>query len=137
MSSYWESGGRPRPVAELSTNLPLGSDFVYDDLMNKTLSKTDLEIVRSFFTEAEWDAIDSAMADFQDYGDRETELMNSIGDKMYNLFNVRYQDENRHPDSGANWIIALLNKNPYWERPKPVHVVAQDRLIFARICAIL
>ena len=70
--------------------------------MNKTLSKPDLEIVRSFFTEAEWDAIDSAMADFQDYGDRETELMNSIGDKMYNLFNVRYQDENRHPDSGAN-----------------------------------
>ena len=70
--------------------------------MNKTLSKTDLEIVCSFFTEAEWDAIDSAMADFQDYGDRETELMNSIGDKMYNLFNVRYQDENRHPDSGAN-----------------------------------
>ena len=81
--------------------------------MNKTLSKTDLEIVRSFFTEAEWDAIDSAMADFQDYGDRETELMNSIGDKMYNLFNVRYQDENRHPDSGANLIIALLNKNAY------------------------
>ena len=76
--------------------------FVYDDLMNKTLSKTDLEIVRSFFTDEEWDAIDSAMADFQDYGDRETELMNSIGDKMYNLFNVRYQDENRHPDSGAN-----------------------------------
>ena len=105
--------------------------------MNKTLSKTDLEIIRSFFTEAEWDAIDSAMADFQDYGDRETELMNSIGDKMYNLFNVRYQDENRHPDSGANWIIALLNKGSYWERPKPVHVVAQDRLIFARICAIL
>ena len=105
--------------------------------MNKTLSKTDLETVRSFFTEEEWDAIDSAMADFQDYGDRETELMNSIGDKMYNLFNVRYQDENRHPDSGANWIIALLNKNAYWERPKPVHVVAQDRLIFARICAIL
>ena len=70
--------------------------------MNKTLSQTDLKIVRSFFTEAEWDAIDSAMADFQDYGDRETELMNSIGDKMYDLFNVRYQDENRHPDSGAN-----------------------------------
>ena len=95
-------GGRPRPVAELSTNLPLGSDFVYDDLMNKTLSKTDLETVRSFFTEEEWDAIDSALADFQDYGERETELMNSIGDKMYDLFNVRYQYENRHPDSGAN-----------------------------------
>ena len=70
--------------------------------MNKKLAKTNLEIVRSFFTEEEWDAIDSALADFQDYGERETELMNSIGDKMYDLFNVRYQDENRHPDSGAN-----------------------------------
>ena len=70
--------------------------------MNKKLAKTNLEVVRSFFTDEEWDAIDSALADFQDYGERETELMNSIGDKMYDLFNVRYQDENRHPDSGAN-----------------------------------
>jgi len=28
---------RPRPIGELSTNLPLGSDFVYDTHMNKTL----------------------------------------------------------------------------------------------------
>ena len=90
----------------------MGSDFVYDDLMNKKLAKTNLETVRSFFTESEWDAIDSALADFQDYGEHETELMNSIGQKMHDLFNVRYQDENRHPDSGANWIIALLNKQP-------------------------
>ena len=123
-NSYWELGGRPRPVAELSTNLPLGSGFVYDDLMNKKLAKTNLEIVRSFFTDEEWDAIDSALADFQDYGERETELMNSIGQKMNDLFWIK------------RWI-GLLNKNPYWERPKPVHVVAQDRLIFARICAIL
>ena len=93
---------RPRPIGELSTNLPLGSDFVYDTCMNKTLSKTDFEIVRSFFTDEEWDAIDSALADFQDYGDRETELMNSIGQKMTMMFQSRYQDENRHPDSGAN-----------------------------------
>ena len=82
-------GGRPRPVAELSTNLPLGSDFVYDDLMNKKLAKTNLEIVRSFFTDEEWDAIDSALADFQDYGERETELMNSIGQKMNDLFWIK------------------------------------------------
>jgi len=80
----------------------MGSVFVYDTCMNKTLSKTDLEIVRSFFTDEEWDAIDSALADFQDYGDRETDLMNSIGQKMTMMFQSRYQDENRHPDSGAN-----------------------------------
>jgi len=60
------------------------------------------ETIKSFFTDAEWDAIDSALADYQDYGDKEAELMNSIGDKMYQLFNPKYQDENRHPASGAN-----------------------------------
>ncbi len=67
----------------------MGSDFVYDDLMNKKLAKTNLETVRSFFTEEEWDAIDSALADFQDYGERETELMNSIGQKMNDLFWIK------------------------------------------------
>ena len=63
---------------------------------------TKLQTVKDFFTEEEWDAIDSALADYQDYGEKETELMNSIGDKMYKLFNPKYQDENRHPASGAN-----------------------------------
>ena len=63
---------------------------------------TELNLVRQFFTEDEWNAIDSALADYQDYGEKETELMNSVGDKMYKLFNPKYQDEVRHPDSGAN-----------------------------------
>ena len=63
---------------------------------------TELNIIRNFFTEDEWNAIDSALADYQDYGDKEAELMSSIGDKMYGLFNTKFQDENRHPNSGAN-----------------------------------
>ena len=63
---------------------------------------TELNLVREFFTEDEWNAIDSALADYQDYGDKEAELMNSVGNKMYQLFNTKYQDESRHPDSGAN-----------------------------------
>ena len=65
---------------------------------NKTtpLSTMQLQTVRNFFTETEWDAIDSALADYQDYGDQETDLMNSIADKMQMLFAPRYQDENRH-----------------------------------------
>lgn len=61
-----------------------------------TLSTMQLQTVRDFFTENEWDAIDSALADYQDYGDQETDLMNSIADKMQMLFAPRYQDENRH-----------------------------------------
>ena len=63
---------------------------------------TDLQTVKDFFSDREWDAIDSALADYQDYGDEETKLMNSIGQKMQMLFAPRYQDENRHVDSGAN-----------------------------------
>ena len=63
---------------------------------------TELNLVREFFTEDEWNAIDSALADYQDYGDKEAELMNSVGNKMYQLFNTKYQDEARHPNSGAN-----------------------------------
>jgi hypothetical protein len=61
-----------------------------------TLSTMQLQTVRDFFTENEWDAIDSALSDYQDYGDQETDLMNSIADKMQMLFAPRYQDENRH-----------------------------------------
>ena len=61
-----------------------------------TLSTMQLQTVRDFFTETEWDAIDSALSDYQDYGDQETDLMNSIADKMQMLFAPRYQDENRH-----------------------------------------
>ena len=63
---------------------------------------TNLQTVKDFFTEEEWDAIDSALADYQDYGEKETDLMNSIGDKMQTLFAPRYHDETRHPESGAN-----------------------------------
>ena len=38
------------------------------------MNNSKLEIVRSFFTDSEWDAIDSALADYQDYGDNEADL---------------------------------------------------------------
>ena len=68
----------------------------------KTFTSSDFQVIRDFFTDAEWDAIDSAMADYQDYGDRDSDLMNSVADKIQLLFNPKYQDENRHPESGGN-----------------------------------
>ena len=54
--------------------------------MTRDFSTDQLHLIRSFFTEDEWNAIDSALADYQDYGDNEAELMSSIGDKMYQMF---------------------------------------------------
>ena len=47
------------------------------------------ELIRNFFSDDEWNAIDSALADYQDYGDKESELMSTIGQKMYDLFNTK------------------------------------------------
>ena len=45
-----------------------------------------LQTIKSFFTDAEWDAIDSALADYQDYGDTEAQLMSSVGNKIYEMY---------------------------------------------------
>ncbi len=70
--------------------------------MTRDYSFDQIQTIKGFFTENEWDAIDSALADYQDYGQDESDLMNSIGTKMHKLFNIKFQDENRHPNSGAN-----------------------------------
>ena len=70
--------------------------------MTRDFSHEQKETIKSFFTDDEWNAIDSALADYQDYGEIESQLMSSIGQKMYELFNPKFQDENRHPESGAN-----------------------------------
>ena len=54
--------------------------------MTRAFSTEQLHLIRSFFTETEWDAIDSALADYQDYGDNEAELMSSIGEKMTEMY---------------------------------------------------
>ena len=54
--------------------------------MTRDFSFDQLQTIKSFFTDDEWNAIDSALADYRDYGDNEAELMSSIGDKMYQMF---------------------------------------------------
>ena len=54
--------------------------------MTRDFSVDQLQLIKSFFTDNEWNAIDSALADYQDYGEIESELMSSIGDKMYQMY---------------------------------------------------
>ena len=54
--------------------------------MVRDYSFDQLQTIKGFFTEDEWDAIDSALADYQDYGDKEAELMSSIGSKVYEMY---------------------------------------------------
>ena len=54
--------------------------------MVRDYSYDQKETIKSFFTDDEWDAIYSAMGDFQDYGDNETDVAKSIESKLYQLF---------------------------------------------------
>jgi len=57
--------------------------------MNKTnYTKKELQLVRNFFTNDQWDAIEYALGDYQDYGDNEAELASQIDDKMNKLFDL-------------------------------------------------
>jgi len=46
-----------------------------------------LQTIKGFFTEDQWNAIDAALSDYQDYGDCETQLSESIRDKIRQLYN--------------------------------------------------
>ena len=44
------------------------------------------DTVKAYFTDDQWDAIDRAMADFQDYGEEEAEMSDEIRHKISLLY---------------------------------------------------
>jgi hypothetical protein len=54
-------------------------------MTNQQLSAS---IYRQLFTDAEWDAIASAMKDYADYGDEESDIADSIDSKINAIFNL-------------------------------------------------
>ena len=53
--------------------------------MNKTNTKTEYQVVRNFFSDAQWDVIDMALNEFQDHDDY-VEVLDTIGDKLQTVF---------------------------------------------------
>ncbi len=53
--------------------------------MNKTNTKTEYQIIRNFFSDAQWDVIDMALNEFQDHDDY-VEILDTIGDKLQTVF---------------------------------------------------
>jgi hypothetical protein len=47
---------------------------------------TDTTSIKEFFTNEEWDAIYEAMSEFQDHGDYESDLTDSVQSKISKLF---------------------------------------------------
>ena len=61
----------------------------YNKNMNKTNSKTEYQIIRNLFTDAQWDVIDAALSEYQDHFDtnEDAEILDIIGEKLQNVFN--------------------------------------------------
>ena len=57
----------------------------YNKNMNKTTTKTEYQIIRNFFSDAQWDVIDMALNEFQDHDDY-VEVLDTIGDKLQTVF---------------------------------------------------
>ena len=53
--------------------------------MNKTNTKTEYQVIRNFFSDAQWDVIDMALNEFQDHDDY-VEILDTIGDKLQTVF---------------------------------------------------
>ena len=51
------------------------------------MKTTNMQNIKDFFTDNEWDAISSALADYTDYGDSEAEIADNIQSKIASLFN--------------------------------------------------
>mgnify|MGYP001339694614 CR=1 FL=1 len=52
---------------------------------NQTTSVKDLQIIRNYLTDAQWDVVDMALNEFQDHDDY-VEILDSIGDKLQTVF---------------------------------------------------
>ena len=52
---------------------------------NQTTSIKDLQTIRNFFTDSQWDVIDMALNEFQDHDDY-VEILDTIGYKLQHVF---------------------------------------------------
>tara|TARA_B100000965_G_scaffold328923_1_gene292170 strand:- start:403 stop:594 length:192 start_codon:yes stop_codon:yes gene_type:complete len=52
---------------------------------NQTTSVKDLQIIRNYLTDAQWDVVDMALNEFQDHDDY-VEILDTIGYKLQTVF---------------------------------------------------
>ena len=52
---------------------------------NQITSVKDLQIIRNYLTDAQWDVVDMALNEFQDHDDY-VEILDSIGHKLQTVF---------------------------------------------------
>ena len=69
------------------------------------MNTTDAQIFRKMFTDAQWDAISSALKDFADYGDERAEIADEIDAKIGTIFRLTEWYFRR----GYSWGFVLIS----------------------------
>ena len=72
----------------MSTKFPKLLKMPYNKNMNTTNTKTEYQVVRNFFNDAQWDLIDAALNEYQDHfdTDEDSAILDSVGEKLQNVF---------------------------------------------------
>lgn len=52
------------------------------------MNTTDAQVLREMFTDSQWDAISSALADYADYGNEEATIADEIDEKISTIFRL-------------------------------------------------
>ena len=73
---------------KLSTISPKLLKMPYNKNMNTTNTKTEYQVVRNFFNDAQWDLIDAALIEYQDHFDtvEDSSVLDSVSEKLQNVF---------------------------------------------------
>ena len=60
----------------------------YNSHMSKTNTKTEYQVVRNFFNDAQWDLIDAALNEYQDHfdTDEDASILDSVGERLQSVF---------------------------------------------------
>tara|TARA_Y100001938_G_C7748160_1_gene262594 strand:+ start:276 stop:467 length:192 start_codon:yes stop_codon:yes gene_type:complete len=58
---------------------------------NQITSVKDLQIIRNYLTDEQWDVVDMALNEFQDHDDY-VEILDSIGDKLQTVFDKTIEE---------------------------------------------
>ena len=64
--------------------------------MNTTNTKTEYQVVRNFFNDAQWDLIDAALNEYQDHfdTDEDSAILDSVSEKLQNVFDNSVDQSN-------------------------------------------
>ena len=75
-------------MSKVSTISPTLLKMPYNKNMNKTNTQIEYQVVRNFFTDAQWDVIDAALNEYQDHfdTDEDSAILDSVGEKLQNVF---------------------------------------------------